>query len=126
MKIQNLRYQNKFTLEIDVAENILQEKILTFLLQPIVENAVTHGLENKLGSGVVSIVGYREGEEIRITVHDNGVGIDDMQRLENGYGVKNIRERIRLFYGDEYDVLFESSSGEGTTVFFHFPVLREG
>lgn len=125
MKIQNLRYQNKFMLEIDVDEDILQEKILTFLLQPIVENAVTHGLENKIGSGIVNIVGYREGEEVRITVYDNGIGIDDMERLENGYGVKNIRERIRLFYGEEYDVLFESRPGGGTTVFFHFPVIRE-
>lgn len=126
MKIQNFRYENKFTLEIDVDEGILQEKILTFLLQPIVENAVTHGLENKLGSGIVSIVGYREGEEIRLTVHDNGIGIENMERLENGYGVKNIRERIKLFYGEAYDVLFESRPGEGTTVFFSFPVLRRG
>lgn len=124
MKIQNLRYQDKFMLEIDVAEDIMQEKILTFLLQPIIENAVTHGLENKIGSGVVNIVGYKEGDEIKLTIHDNGIGIDDMQRLENGYGVRNIRERIRLYYGEEYEVVFESSAGEGTTVFFHFPVIK--
>lgn len=125
MKVQSMRYEDKFSLEIDVAENILQERILTFLLQPIIENAVTHGLENKIGCGVVSIVGYRENDEIKLTIHDDGVGIDDMQRLEEGYGVRNIRERIRLFYGEAYDVQFESEPGKGTTVFFHFPVMQE-
>ncbi len=122
MKIQNMRYQDKFMLEIDVEEEILPCRILTFLLQPVVENAVIHGLEPKVGSGTVSIVGYREQEDVRITIHDNGVGIPDISRVEDGYGIKNIRERIRLYYGEAYDISIESEPGEGTTVFFRFPV----
>lgn len=121
MKIQNMRYQDKFMLEIDVDEEILSCRILTFLLQPVVENAVIHGLEPKVGSGTVSIVGYREQDDVRITIHDNGVGIRDIGCIENGYGIKNIRERIRMYYGEEYDVSIESEPGEGTTVFFRFP-----
>lgn len=121
MKIQNMRYQDKFMLEIDVEEEILPCRILTFLLQPVVENAVIHGLEPKVGSGTVSIVGYREQEDVRITIHDNGVGIPDISRVEDGYGIKNIRERIRLYYGEAYDISIESEPGEGTTVFFRFP-----
>lgn len=122
MKIQNMRYQDKFMLEIDVDEKIMKNKILTFLLQPVVENAVIHGLEAKVGSGTVSIVGYEDQGEIKITIHDNGVGIDDVSRLESGYGIKNIKERIRLYYGEKYAVSFESEAGEGTTVFFRFPM----
>ncbi len=121
MKIQNMRYQDKFMLEIDVEEEILPCRILTFLLQPVVENAVIHGLEPKVGSGTVSIVGYREQEDVRITIHDNGVGIPDISRVEDGYGIKNIRERIQLYYGEAYDISIESEPGEGTTVFFRFP-----
>ncbi len=121
MKIQNMRYQDKFMLEIDVEEEILPCRILTFLLQPVVENAVIHGLEPKVGSGTVSIVGYREQEDVRITIHDNGVGIPDISCVEDGYGIKNIRERIQLYYGEAYDISIESEPGEGTTVFFRFP-----
>lgn len=122
MKIQNMRYQDKFMLEIDVDEDIKDYRILTFLLQPVVENAVIHGLEGKVGSGTVSIIGYQEDDEIRITIHDNGVGIEDLSRLESGYGVRNVKERIRLYYGESYQVSIESALGQGTTVFFRFPI----
>lgn len=121
MKIQNLRYQNRFELNIDIAEDIMQEKILAFLLQPLVENAVTHGLESKIGNGSISIIGYKEQETLHFTLHDNGIGISDMSLLDKGYGVKNVRERIKLFYGEKYDVVYESVIGEGTTVFLTFP-----
>lgn len=122
MKIQNMRYQDKFMLEIDVDEDIKDYRILTFLLQPVVENAVIHGLEGKVGSGTVSIIGYQEDDEIRITIHDNGVGIENLSRLESGYGVRNVKERIRLYYGENYQVSIESALGQGTTVFFRFPI----
>lgn len=125
MKIQNLRFQNRFELQLDVEDDIMQEQILTFILQPLVENAVTHGLERKIGNGIVSIVGYRDGDMLRFMVRDNGVGISNLDSLKNGYGVKNIEERIKLFYGEEYDVVFESTIGEGTTVFLQLPIIGE-
>lgn len=122
MSIMNKRYQNRFTLEKDISEEILDYKILNYLIQPIIENAVTHGLENKIGNGRVSIVGYRDEDEIKIIVNDNGVGIKDKSVIDEGYGIKNVRERVMLYYGEEYDVSFESEVGVGTTVFFRFPV----
>lgn len=124
MKIQNLRYHNRFEFQVDVDEEILKEKILTFILQPVVENAVYHGLEGKVGNGAISLVGYEEDGFLRFIINDNGIGIDDMAKLENGYGVKNIRERIHLFYGEEYDVSFESAQGKGTTVFYRLPKIK--
>lgn len=125
MRIQNMRYQDRFELKVDVEESILDEKILSFLLQPIIENAVTHGLESKIGNGAVSLVGYREEELIRVIISDNGIGIRDLSVIDKGYGVRNVRERIRLFYGEEYDVVFDSEEGKGTTVFFRLPVWRK-
>lgn len=128
MKIQNLRYRNRFDVQIEVDEDILDEKILTFILQPVVENAVYHGLEPKVGNGSISIVGYRDVDDdskLHFIIHDNGVGIDDMEKLKKGYGVKNINERIALFYGEEYQVAFESKPDEGTTVFYDLPVVKE-
>jgi len=125
MKIQNFRYHNRFEFDLDIAEDTLQEKILTFILQPLVENAVTHGLENKIGNGLISMIGYMENEFLHFTLHDNGVGISDMSLLDSGYGVRNIRERLRLFYGEEADVVFESSPGEGTTVFLKIPRIDQ-
>jgi len=124
MKIQNMRYLNRFDLAIDVSSSIMSERVLTFLIQPIVENAVVHGLENKIGKGTVSIVGYRDEDILKFTIHDNGIGIEDMEALEKGYGIRNIRERIGLFYGEKGNVSFESTVGEGTTVFFELPIVR--
>ena len=121
MKIENMRYQNRFVLNVDVEDQMLDEKLMSFVLQPIVENAVIHGLERKIGTGQVDIIGYMEDDNLHLTVHDNGVGIDDPAKLDEGYGIRNVRERIRLFYGDEYDIAFESEAGAGTTVFLTLP-----
>ena len=127
MDVMNKRYQERFSLEIDVAEEILDKRILSFLLQPVIENAVTHGLEKKIGPGRVTIVGFIDEDEIKLTVNDNGVGVADLSRLNEGYGIRNIQERIELYYGKEYLAVFESQVGAGTTVFFRFPLnKREG
>ena len=99
MKIQNMRYHGRFEFVLDVAEDIMDLKILSFILQPVVENSMYHGLEAKRGNGRISVKGYRDGDSLHFILSDNGVGIKDMAELEKGYGVRNIRERIRLFYG---------------------------
>jgi two-component system sensor histidine kinase YesM len=122
MKLQNMRYNNRFTLQEEIQEEILPKKTLTFILQPFVENAMYHGLEPKMGAGTISLKGWQEGETLVFTIEDDGVGIEDMDVLEQGYGVRNVRERIRLHYGEAYGVKVESKKGEGTRVTVTVPV----
>ncbi len=131
LEIQKMRYKDKMDFEISVNQEIMCEKIVKLVLQPLVENALYHGIEYKEGKGLIRIVGgYKENGErsdIILQVIDNGVGIDHdaLQHIfdhkkgkttENGIGIPNIQERLHLYYGLEYGLLFESTKGEGTIV----------
>ena len=122
MKLQNMRYNNRFELFVDISREILQRETITFIFQPFIENAMYHGLEPKIGKGKISLRGWQEQNDMIFTIEDDGVGIDDMSRLENGYGVRNVIERIKLNYGEKYGVTFESSPGKGTKVTVVVPV----
>ncbi|MCR5670358.1 MAG: sensor histidine kinase [Butyrivibrio sp.] len=115
MKIQNYRFNDKYDLVLNIGADLLRERMLTFILQPLVENAVFHGLEPRATEGRVSVTGELLDQTIKFVVEDDGVGIEDMSALENGYGVRNIKERIKLFYGEGYDPVFENT-GSGTRV----------
>ena len=122
MKLQNMRYNNRFELFVDISREILQRETITFIFQPFIENAMYHGLEPKIGKGKISLRGWQEQNNMIFTIEDDGVGIDDMSRLENGYSVRNVIERIKLNYGEKYGVTFESSPGKGTKVTIVVPV----
>ncbi|MDO4305327.1 MAG: sensor histidine kinase [Eubacteriales bacterium] len=124
MKLQNMRYNNRFEMEEDIQEEIMEKKTLTFILQPFVENAMYHGLEPKIGRGRIALRGWQEGQTLVFTIEDDGVGIEDLSLLEGGYGVRNVRERIRLHYGEEYGVQVESSRGAGTKVTVTVPIEK--
>jgi two-component system sensor histidine kinase YesM len=125
MKIQNFRFQDRFILHIDVEEELLDYKILTFLLQPILENAVYHGLESQIGAGNIYLSARRRKDILYLSIRDDGVGIQDMSKLEKGYGIKNIKERIRLNYGSDSSVTVTSGTNVGTTVCITIP-YQEG
>ena len=74
----------------DISREILQRETITFIFQPFIENAMYHGLEPKIGKGKISLRGWQEQNNMIFTIEDDGVGIDDMSRLENGYGVRNV------------------------------------
>jgi two-component system sensor histidine kinase YesM len=125
MKIQNYRFEGRFQLVIDVPEAMMGEYLLTFLLQPLVENSVYHGLEPKTGPGTISLTGSREGGILTFVVEDDGIGIQDPAVLNGGYGIRNIRERIRLFYGEEYGIEFSEGTKGGTRAEIRIPVLSQ-
>lgn len=116
MKLQNIRYHDRFKLFVDVKRDILQCKIVSFILQPFVENAMYHGLEPKVGPGTIKLLGWHEVNNVVIEISDDGVGIADMDVLEKGYGIRNVRERIELNYGAGYGVTVTSKVNVGTTV----------
>lgn len=121
MKIQNIRYNNRFELGIEADDEIRKKKILTFVLQPFVENSVYHGLEARVGSGFVRVICKTEQDHLQFVVEDNGIGIQDPGRIESGYGIRNVRERIQLLYGCRYGVRFEDRPGGGTRVIITLP-----
>lgn len=138
-EIQNIRFGNKIHLIVDVPEEDMDIQMIHLTLQPLVENAIQHGIrEKKTENGTIVIRTEREkrGEEefLSLTIHDDGVGMTNDQlrnmlkkesRIEgHGYGVWNINERIRLNFGDRYCLRYTSRAGEGTTVEMILPVVR--
>lgn len=89
---------------------------MVFIIQPLVENAFYHGLEPKIGKGWIKVGGIRRNGRFVFTVEDNGVGMEDVSAALKGYGLKNIEERIELYYGKEYGLKISSTKGKGTIV----------
>lgn len=136
LDIQKLRFQDRFTCEIIVDNGIQPENylILPLLLQPIVENAVIHGLESVAERGYAQLHISLNGDILWITVQDNGCGIEPQALTHikrdikehnpsdsKSIGLYNINQRIRLRYGDEYGLQIESSKNTGTTVTLCLP-----
>lgn len=140
MKIQDLRFSGEIRFLTDIDPVILQYSIPKITLQPIVENALFHGiLEKKSKSGQITIHGLLSGEEVILIVADDGVGIppaqlgkllepsaSDEHQGDTGshYGLRNINKRMKLQYGEQYGLSFESRPGEGTKVILHLPSLH--
>lgn len=116
MTIQNIRYNGRFKYIENVGSRIKSMEILKLLLQPLIENAIYHGLEPKVGEGTVSLTGTIEAEFLVFVIEDDGVGMEDMEQTEQGYGLSNVRERIKMFYGDASELLMISTPGSGTRV----------
>jgi two-component system, sensor histidine kinase YesM len=132
VQIQNRRYSNRINLLLDVDKEILDCKIPKLLLQPLVENAIIHGLfEKESKSGYINILGKHDKDTIILKVVDNGMGISedrikqifqfDNSEQIHGYGVKNINERIKLYYGNDYGLFYQSVQGKGSTVEIRIP-----
>lgn len=137
--IQKYRYEDKLSYEINSDKDVLDTLILKLITQPIVENAIYHGIKEKRGKGRLSINFRKIMNEIIITVEDNGAGIPD-EKLQNinfmletsnsfcidsvsgsGYGISNVNTRIKLTYGQQYGLRYYSKIGEGTKVEIKLP-----
>ncbi|KRF04122.1 hypothetical protein ASG89_22305 [Paenibacillus sp. Soil766] len=116
LEIQNIRYYGKFDVEIDLEPGIEKVSMLKLLIQPLVENAIYHGIELKEDKGSISIRGRMNESELLFEVEDDGVGFDPTIARPRGYALKNIQERIKLQYGQEYGIYVDSTPGVGTKV----------
>ena len=131
LEIQSMLHDGDFDYEIEVQPEILQCESLNLILQPLVENAIHHGIEEKTdGRGKITVRGWKEDNCVWFMVEDNGVGMeqkvaDKILTMESkGYGVRNVDERIRLCYGEKYAMKVESVVGKGTKMTIHFPAKQ--
>ena len=138
LMIQHMRFKNKFDYEFDIAEDVLELPSLKLMLQPLVENAIYHGMEFMDGDGMITVKAWRKEDELYLSVADNGLGMTE-DKVEmiltgkstsgngrgSGIGVKNVNERIKLYFGEAYGLTIDSEPDEGTTVIIHLPAKDE-
>lgn len=138
LMIQNMRFKNRFEYSIDVDEEVLSYSSLKLMLQPLVENAIYHGMEFMDGDGEIDVKVFKEDDSLYFTITDNGLGMsEDMveallskdfvpSKKGSGIGVKNVNERIKLYFGNEYGLKVESEPDEGTKITIHLPAVVYG
>lgn len=135
LQIQNKRFKDAIIFEKEIDEEIYKYHIPNLTLQPIVENAVLHGiLEKKVPKGSIIIIGRLEPEYIILEIHDDGKGIESYKLSQiidsiksesvEGYGIKNVDLRIKNFFGEKYGLSFKSTVGQGTVVTVCFPAVN--
>lgn len=136
LTIQKMRYKDKLEFEIDVDPSVNMIPIVKLVLQPIIENAIYHGLKYKESKGMILVKGYRHGDNAVLEVKDDGVGMDEetlshifekhkVNYHSNGVGVYNVQKRLVLYYGKDYGLHYQSKKGEGTTVTVVIPAVGE-
>ena len=139
LNIQRYRYQDILDFELDFAEDIMDYRVQKLTLQPIVENALYHGIKNKRGKGLIKVSGKADMEDIILTVEDNGIGMntEELARLrglidgsvkddeQHGFGMANVEQRLQMHYGRAYGMKVDSAYGEGTTVTVRIPKVGD-
>lgn len=139
--IQHIRYKDRFDIIYDIDESLLKQAVPKLIIQPIVENAIIHGIENSKNKNLLYISVKRENECIIIIVKDTGIGMTDEkvsellkeplnaegdeQKAHTNLGLYAVHKRIQLMYGDLYGLTVQSQAGEGTIVTLHIPFTKK-
>lgn len=139
LQIQEKRYHDIMEYHIDLSPELYEYQIPKMTLQPIVENALYHGIKCKRSKGIIDISGELTGNLIYLTVSDDGAGMDEenlknlsheilkpCKETDRGFGLANVNERIRMYFGDEYGIHIESASGRGTKITIVIPAILDG
>lgn len=137
LTIQKMRYKDKLEFQIKVEPSILHIRLIKLVLQPIIENAIYHGLKYKESKGLLCVRGFMKNGNAVLQVIDDGVGMDQetldhiyerhkVDYHSNGVGIYNVQKRLQLYYGNEYGIVYESKPGEGTTATITIPGQQEG
>lgn len=132
--VQKFRYKNQFTYHFTVDESCLHDLCNKITLQPIIENAITHGLDLLVEPGHIEIEVAADGDDVLFKVSDDGIGMPPEQVAEllqnepsdrTGIGIKNVNDRLRIYFGPQYGLSIESVPDEGTTVTIRMPRVPE-
>lgn len=134
IEIQNIRYEGRYRIEWAIPEELYRCKTIRIVLQPVVENAIYHGVKYLSANGLITISGRAENDVVELSVKDNGLGMsareleelrvslrEESIRESRHIGLANVNQRIRLYFGNEYGVSIESQEGKGTEVLIRFP-----
>ena len=131
IQIQKMRYRDKIIFQIEFDEAIMDVPIVKLTLQPIVENAIYHGVKNVPHQGKISVCGAGNGADVVIRISDNGAGMsaeraeeilsEEEKSREKSFGLYSIRQRLRLYFGEEAGISIQSKPGEGTEVIVKIP-----
>jgi len=134
LEIQQIRYSDILQYEINVPHEFLNCMVPKLILQPLVENALYHGIKNRRGMGMITVTGEEKDGDLLLKVTDNGAGMDEervrvlqsgiYEDKHTGLGLVNVHKRIRLYCGEPYGLSFESSVGKGSTVSLLLPMTR--
>lgn len=134
--LQNFRYGNKFKVVFECEEEVLKYRTLKMILQPLVENSIYHGIEYNNEQGIICIRAYKSDSGIHLEVEDNGVGMNDemIARILNddrksnsrfgGIGVRNINDRIKMHFGENYGLTYRSEPGKYTVASIFLPAVQ--
>ena len=136
MIIESIRYKDTFTFHIDLEEGCEDFLAMKLMLQPFVENSIYHGLKNLEDEGIIDIKVYKEDDFLYYVVKDNGYGmrqskIDELYErmrnddVTNSVGIKNVYQRLKLYFGDKADIIIESELDEYTKFIIKTPIIRE-
>ena len=135
LRIQNFRYKNQFSYSFNVEEKCLKYYCNKITLQPIIENAIYHGINRMIDEGEIKVDIYSDGDDVIFEVTDNGVGMTEEQ-CENilkedgpgrtgGIGIKNVNDRVKIYFGERYGIKIESEPDMGTRVSIRMPKIEE-
>jgi two-component system sensor histidine kinase YesM len=129
ISIQSMMHSNSYDVIYDIDQSLLSYTMINLLLQPLVENAISHGIDHKItpGRGLLKITSTSDASNLVFIVYDNGCGMEDekqksiLTKETTGYGVQNVHHRVQLYYGTEFGLRYESKVNEGTTVWLTIP-----
>ena len=135
LRIQKIRYEDIFDFEVDISEELKEFYVHKLILQPLVENAIYHGIKTSRRNGKITIKARAAGDNMVILIEDDGIGMppEQVRKINNlfkneksegmGYGMFNVNQRIKLSYGSEYGLNVESEEGKGTTITIVNPLV---
>lgn len=140
--IMEMRYGDDFTYKLDIEEETLPYSIIKLTLQPLIENAIYHGVKLNRNQGLINISVFKKSEKIHLIVEDNGLGIEEeklgkikkeisvsyekMKREVTGIGLRSVGERLKGYFGNECELKIESALGKGTKITIIIPSVKEG
>jgi len=128
LEIERVRFGDRLTVAVDVDPDVFDASVPYLLLQPLVENALRHGIGPKIGGGRVEISARRQGDALRVVVEDNGVGLSDekLAALRGGVGIANTRSRLERLYGGRHGFELYRPEGGGLGVAVTIPFALDG